>query len=62
MAKDQKAGPAGGRKAGDARAERLRTALRDNLKRRKMQARARSRPEVTTAHDSAGFLPDKSRE
>ena len=62
MAKDQKAGPAGGRKGGVARAERLRTALRENLKRRKMQARARTRPGVTTAHDSAGFLPDKSRE
>ena len=46
------------------RAERLAKALRDNLKRRKQQARARSqqhRPNTDSPHDSAGFVPDKPR-
>ena len=55
----QKGGQSGGRKGDGARAERLRAALRENLKRRKLQAKGRAgRP----AHDSAGFLPDKSKD
>jgi hypothetical protein len=62
---------AGDRKGDPTRAERLRTALRDNLKRRKSQAKARSkgrtegsdRPpaDLAASHDSAGIVPDKSR-
>jgi hypothetical protein len=50
----------GTRKGDDARAGRLRAALRENLKRRKLQARGRSQGE--TAHDSAGIVPEKSKE
>jgi hypothetical protein len=47
----------GARKGDDTRAQRLRTALRENLKRRKSQVRERSRP-ASPSHDSAGILPD----
>ena len=59
--KDQKAGQSGGRKGDAARAERLRAALRENLKRRKLQARERSgRAQGRGAsHDSAGIVPEK---
>lgn len=57
--KRQDTGPADGRKGDAARADRLRRALRENLKRRKTQARGRQREEGAS-HDSAGFLPDKS--
>ena len=64
--KGQKGGQAGGRKGDAARAARLRAALRENLKRRKAQARERSlgRTEVRggAPHDSAGFVPDKSED
>jgi hypothetical protein len=54
------------RKGDAARAERLRSALRENLKRRKSQARGRSqsgpRSEQVPAHDSAGFVPDKAKD
>ena len=56
--KGQKAGQSGDRKGDLARAERLRTALRENLKRRKAQAKGRSMG--ATPHDSAGIVPDKS--
>jgi len=56
----------GDRKGDSARTERLRAALRENLKRRKSQARGRSQsgPEANEAatHDSAGIVPDKARE
>ena len=56
----------GDRKGDVARAERLRMALRENLKRRKSQARGRSQPGPGTGeaatHDSAGILPDKARD
>jgi hypothetical protein len=56
----------GDRKGDAARAERLRAALRENLKRRKSQARGRSQadPEANeaAAHDSAGIVPDKARD
>jgi len=42
-------------KGDGARAGRLRAALRENLKRRKSQARQRS---VAPSHDSAGIVPD----
>jgi hypothetical protein len=57
--KVQRGGQSGDRKGDAARAERLKAALRENLKRRKLQAKGRAgRP----AHDSAGFLPDKSKD
>ena len=46
----------GDRKGDATRAERLRMALRENLKRRKSQARGRSQ-----THDSAGFVPENAR-
>jgi hypothetical protein len=58
--KRQDTGPAGGRKGDTDRADRLRQALRDNLKKRKTQARGRKQAEAGASHDSAGFLPDKS--
>lgn len=57
--KAKSAGQSGGRKGDAARAERLRKALRENLKRRKAQAKGRS---MNAAHDSAGFIPDKSED
>jgi hypothetical protein len=49
--------PKGGlRSAGQMRAERLAAALRDNLKRRKAQAKARAR--AAKGHDSAGFTDE----
>ena len=51
----------GDRKGDAARAERLRAALRENLKRRKSQARGRSQPGPAT-HDSAGIVQDKSKD
>ena len=57
--KRQETDPADGRKGDAARADRLRRALRENLKRRKTQARGRQHAEGGS-HDSAGFLPDKS--
>jgi hypothetical protein len=61
-------GQPGDRKGDAARAERLRAALRENLKRRKSQARGRSQSgpgidpgmEQAAAHDSAGFLQEKA--
>lgn len=52
---------AGAHKGDKARAERLRKALRENLKRRKLQLRGRTEAQGA-AHDSAGFMPDKSKE
>ena len=48
----------GVRKSDGKRAERLRAALRENLKRRKSQARQRS---AAPSHDSAGFVPHKPK-
>lgn len=47
----------GTRKGDRARADRLRAALRENLKRRKSQVRERSQASAPS-HDSAGILPD----
>jgi predicted phage gp36 major capsid-like protein len=48
-----------------ARAARLRAALRENLKRRKAQARERTSQEsgdsAAASHDSAGFVVDKRK-
>ena len=53
----------GGQKGDAARADRLAAALRENLKRRKSQARGRAQPGPDAgkdaAHDSAGIVPDK---
>lgn len=46
------------------RAERQRAALRENLKRRKAQAKGRSQADTGgsgRSHDSAGFVPDKPK-
>jgi hypothetical protein len=60
--KDHKGGRSGVRKGDDARAARLKAALRENLRRRKAQARQRSAGGEGPAHDSAGFVPDKSKD
>jgi hypothetical protein len=63
--KGQNSGQSGDRKGDGARAERLRKALRDNLKRRKSQAKERALGRTQTGghgpHDSAGIVPDKSK-
>ena len=59
--KGQKGSQSGDRKGDAARAERLRAALRENLKRRKAQAKGRSHA-GDPAHDSAGIVPDKSKD
>ena len=46
--------------AARVREQRLQAALRENLKRRKAQARGRADKEDTAEpHDSAGIIPDK---
>jgi hypothetical protein len=47
--------------AAKQREQRLQAALRENLKRRKRQARGRAQNSGETAepHDSAGIVPDK---
>jgi hypothetical protein len=57
--KGQNTSRSGGRKGDAARAARLKAALRENLKRRKVQARSRG---LGAAHDSAGIVPDKSKD
>ena len=67
-AKGQNSGQSGERKGDTARAERLRAALRENLKRRKLQVKGRAAVAAgpdsgqATSHDSAGFVPDKSKD
>ena len=69
-AKGQNSGQSGDRKGDTARAERLRAALRENLKRRKLQVKGRAQERSTeqaetgqaASHDSAGFVPDKSKD
>lgn len=47
--------------AKDEREARLQAALRENLKRRKAQAKARAaQTDATEPHDSAGIVADKS--
>lgn len=41
-----------------ARAERLKAALRDNLRRRKAQGRERAAPDARPSGDGAGTAPD----
>jgi hypothetical protein len=60
--KRQDTGGFGDRKGDVARTKRLRQALRENLKRRKSQARGRTQGSGNASHDSAGFVTDKSRE
>jgi hypothetical protein len=43
----------------DLREQRLQAALRENLKRRKRQARGRAKKGEAEPHDSAGFAADK---
>ncbi|MGH6726427.1 MAG: hypothetical protein ACREB8_07775 [Pseudolabrys sp.] len=49
-----------GKSGGPGREERLKAALRDNLKRRKAQQKARAQAAAATAtgHDSAGIGPE----
>jgi hypothetical protein len=60
--RDRQATPRKSAKADlDARTDRLRAALRENLKRRKSQARGRSQAGADgtgAPHDSAGFVPE----
>ena len=56
--KIQRGGRPGAHKGDRAKAERLRVALRENLKRRKSQARGRAEP--AAPHESAGFAPEKA--
>ena len=68
--KGQNSGQSGDRKGDTARAERLRAALRENLKRRKLQVKGRAAGRTedgqdsspAAPHDSAGFVPDKSKD
>ena len=55
-AKDGQSGDSNG---APGRAERLKAALRDNLKRRKAQAKARG---GAVQHDSAGIAPEIARD
>jgi hypothetical protein len=61
-----KDGPrSGGRKGDPVRAARLRAALRENLRRRKSQARGRAQAdagEQAQPHDSAGFVAEIARD
>jgi hypothetical protein len=53
-----------GEKRGRTRADRLKAALRENLKRRKAQAAARQlggAGQAPTSHDSAGFVQEIER-
>lgn len=47
--------------AAKERERRLQAALRENLKRRKAQARRRAEQEPAEPHDSAGIIPDKDK-
>ncbi|MSP47266.1 MAG: hypothetical protein EXQ83_15830 [Xanthobacteraceae bacterium] len=59
--RDKRSGRPGAHKGDRARADRLRAALRENLKRRKAQERGRSQANGGGApRDSAGIVPDKS--
>jgi len=63
-------GKMGKSRAAQARAARAAAALRENLKRRKEQARGRKAEtkalteaeEAGKSHDSAGFVPDKPKD
>jgi hypothetical protein len=50
----------GGRPATDARRDRLKLALRENLKRRKSQARGRSDPATSSSEHRDAALDDAS--
>jgi hypothetical protein len=60
--KDQIGSRSGDRKGDGARADRLRAALRENLKRRKAQAKGRIAGDKVAAHDSAEIVPDKTKD
>jgi hypothetical protein len=47
--------------AAEERERRLQAALRENLKRRKAQARGRAEKEGPEPHDSAGIIADKDK-
>ena len=63
-------GQNGDRKGDTTRTARLRAALRENLKRRKLQVKGRAAGRTedgqdssqAASHDSAGFVPDKSKD
>jgi hypothetical protein len=64
--KDKRAGPAAKSPKPDSRQDRLKLALRENLKRRKSQARGRGDPapasshrDEATPHDESGNKPDE---
>jgi hypothetical protein len=64
--KDKRVGPAAKNPKPDSRQNRLKLALRENLKRRKSQARGRSDPAPASSngdeaapHDDSGNKPDE---
>jgi hypothetical protein len=59
--KDRRAGPAAGNPKPDTRQDRLKLALRENLKRRKSQARGRSEPSAASSHRDEAAPHDGSR-
>jgi hypothetical protein len=59
--KDRRAGPLAGNPKPDSRQDRLRLALRENLKRRKSQARGRREPEPASSHRDEAAPHDDSR-
>jgi hypothetical protein len=58
--KDMRAGPAAKNPKPDSRQDRLKQALRENLKRRKSQARGRSDPAPASSHDGEAAPHDDS--
>jgi hypothetical protein len=65
MANGEKGKAGDARKVAVRRADRLRSALRENLRRRKAQARARAQLRDAgdgASHDSAGIVPVKSQD
>jgi hypothetical protein len=58
--KDKHAGPAAKSPRPDSRQDRLKLALRENLKRRKSQARGRSDPAPASSHNGEAAPHDDS--
>ena len=58
--KDKREAPAAKNPKRDSRQDRLKLALRENLKRRKSQARARSDPAPASSHDGEAAPHDDS--
>jgi hypothetical protein len=59
--RDKRAGPAAKNPKPDSRQDRLKLALRENLKRRKSQARGRSDPAAASSHRDEAAPHDDGR-